>query len=195
MLALTGAYILNPACALIFIISILLEAVYCLMLQVTHLRAVVSGVVKTMGPIAAVFAVDPQPSIAFLIVLFLWLFFWEIGGQNIPNDVSDLDEDLSLKAKTIPVTFGANGARMLILGSLCAAVVMSIVVLAQKPQLFNIFSFAGAAGAGLYLLLLPAYKLYRSQHNSCAAVLFNRASYYPLAMLVIIAIDIMFVAG
>ena len=61
------------------------------------LRAVVSGMVKTMGPIAAVFAVDPQPSFAFLTVLFLWLFFWEIGGQNIPNDVSDLDEDISLK--------------------------------------------------------------------------------------------------
>ena len=195
VLALIGAYILNPVCVLIFIISILLEAVYCLMLQVTHLRAVVSGIVKTMGPIAAVFAVDPQPSFLFLTVLFLWLFFWEIGGQNIPNDVSDLDEDISLKAKTIPVTFGEKGARMLIMGSLCATVVMSFIVLALKPQLFNVLSFAGAAGAGLYLLLLPAYKLYRSQNSSYAAVLFNRASYYPLAMLVVIAIDIMFVAG
>ena len=192
ILALIGAYILNPVCALIFIISILLEAVYCLMLQVTHLRALVSGMVKTMGPIAAVFAVDPQPSFAFLIVLFLWLFFWEIGGQNIPNDVSDLDEDLSLKAKTIPVTFGEKGARMLIMGSLCAAVVMSIMVLALKPQLFNVLSLAGAAGAGLYLLLLPAYKLYRSQNNSYAAVLFNRASYYPLAMLIIVTLNIVF---
>ena len=117
------------------------------------------------------------------------------GGQNIPNDVSDLDEDLSLKAKTIPVTFGAKGARMLIMGSLCAAVVMSIIILALKPQLLNFLSLAGAAGAGLYLLLLPAYNLYRSQNNSCAVVLFNRASYYPLAMLVIITINIMFVAG
>jgi len=195
ILALIGAYILNPVCAFIFIISILLEAVYCLMLQVTHLRTLVSGMVKTMGPIAAVFAVDPQPSFAFLIVLFLWLFFWEIGGQNIPNDVSDLDEDISLKAKTIPVTFGEKGARMLIMGSLCATVVMSFIVLALKPQLFNVLSLAGAVGAGLSLLLLPAYKLYRSQNSSYAAVLFNRASYYPLAMLVIIAIDIMFVAG
>ena len=95
-----------------------------------------------------------------------------------------------LKAKTIPVTLGEKGARMLIMGSLCATVVMSIIILALKPQLFNVLSLAGAAGAGLYLLLLPAYKLYRSQNNSYAAVLFNRASYYPLAMLVIIAIDI-----
>jgi len=195
ILALIGAYILNPMCALIFIISIMLEAVYCLMLQVTHLRALVSGMVKTMGPIAAVFAVDSQPSFTFLIVLFLWLFFWEIGGQNIPNDVSDLTEDISLKAKTIPVTLGEQGARMLIMGSLCAAVVMSIIILALKPQLLNVLSLAGAAGAGLYLLVLPAYHLYKSQDSTNSAMLFNRASYYPLAMLVIIAINIMFVAG
>jgi len=195
VLALIGAYILNPMCALIFIISIMLEAVYCLMLQVTHLRALVSGMVKTMGPIAAVFAVDSQPSFTFLIVLFLWLFFWEIGGQNIPNDVSDLTEDISLKAKTIPVTLGEQGARMLIMGSLCAAVVMSIIILALKPQLLNVLSLAGAAGAGLYLLVLPAYHLYKSQDSANSAILFNRASYYPLAMLVVIAIDIIFVAG
>jgi 4-hydroxybenzoate polyprenyltransferase len=195
ILALIGAYILNPMCALIFIISIMLEAVYCLMLQVTHLRALVSGMVKTMGPIAAVFAVDSQPSFAFLIVLFLWLFFWEIGGQNIPNDVSDLTEDISLKAKTIPVTLGEQGARMLIIGSLCAAVVMSIIILALKPQLLNFLSLAGAAGAGLYLLVLPAYHLYKSQDSANSARLFNRASYYPLAMLAVIAIDIIFVAG
>jgi 4-hydroxybenzoate polyprenyltransferase len=195
ILALIGAYILNPMCALIFIISIKLEAVYCLMLQVTHLRALVSGMVKTMGPIAAVFAVDSQPSFAFLIVLFLWLFFWEIGGQNIPNDISDLTEDISLKAKTIPVTLGEQGARMLILGSLCAAVVMSIIILALKPQLLNVLSLAGAAGAGLYLLVLPAYHLYKSQDSANSARLFNRASYYPLAMLAVIAIDIIFVAG
>ena len=192
MLALIGAYILNPACALIFIISILFEAVYCLMLRVTHLRALVSGMVKTMGPIAAVFAVDPQPSIAFLIVLFLWLFFWEIGGQNIPNDVSDLSEDISLKAKTIPVTFGEQGARKLIMGSLCATVVMSIIILALKPQLLNVLSLACAAGAGLYLLLLPAYHLYKSPDSAYAAVLFNRASYYPLAILIIVTLNIVF---
>jgi len=195
MLALIGAYVLNPVCALIFIISIMLEAVYCLMLQVTHLRAMVSGMVKTVGPIAAVFAVDPQPSITFLIVLFLWLFCWEIGGQNIPNDVSDLTEDISLKAKTIPVTLGEKGARMLIMGSLCATVVMSFIVLALKPQLLNVLSLAGAAGAGMYLLLLPAYHLYKSQDSAYAAILFNRASYYPLAMLFIIATDIIFATG
>mgnify|MGYP000096088635 CR=1 FL=1 len=35
---------------------------------------------------AAVVAVDPSPSLVFLLFLFLTIFFWEIGGQNAPND-------------------------------------------------------------------------------------------------------------
>jgi len=195
LLALIGALILNPVCVLIFVGGCALETIYCLLWRISPYRTFVSGAVKTSGAIAAVFAVDPNPSGMYLIVLFLLLFFWEIGGQNIPNDVSDLAEDISLKAKTIPVTFGEKGARMLIMGSLCATVVMSIIVLALRPPLFNVLSLAGAVGAGLYLLLLPAYYLYKSRDSAHAAVLFNRASYYPLAMLVIIAIDIMFVSG
>ena len=67
-----------------------------------------SGAVKTAGGLAAVFAVDPHPSPAFLVLLFLWLFFWEIGGQNIPNDWIDMEEDRMVQAKTIPVRVGKN---------------------------------------------------------------------------------------
>ena len=80
LLALIGAYKLNPICVLIFLAGCALETVYCLMLRVTYLRGIVSGMVKTSGGIAAVFAVDPNPSFSYLVVLFLWLFFWEIGG-------------------------------------------------------------------------------------------------------------------
>lgn len=84
LLALAGAYLLNPACVLIFIISVILEIFYCLMLQISHLRIIISGVVKTMGGVAAVFAVDPHPSNSFLIILFLWLFFWRSAARTSP---------------------------------------------------------------------------------------------------------------
>ena len=80
-LALLGAYVLNPLCALIFLAGCLLEAVYCLMWRVTHLRAVVSGVVKSSGPIAAVIAVNPDPPVVFLIILFLWFFSGKSAGR------------------------------------------------------------------------------------------------------------------
>jgi 4-hydroxybenzoate polyprenyltransferase len=78
--ALVGAYALNPACAFVFIAACIAEAVYCLMLRVSYLRVLVSGGVKTAGAMAAVFAVASNPSPYFMICLFLWLFFWEIGG-------------------------------------------------------------------------------------------------------------------
>ena len=49
LVALIGAYQLNPTCALIFIIGCILEAVYCLLLDISHLRTLVSGAVKTLG--------------------------------------------------------------------------------------------------------------------------------------------------
>jgi 4-hydroxybenzoate polyprenyltransferase len=98
LLTLLGAYLLNPVCAIIFLAACLLETIYCLMWRTSHLRTLIMGAVKTSGAMAAVFAVDPRPSLPFLVLLFLWLFFWEIGGQNIPADWTDIEEDRSLKA-------------------------------------------------------------------------------------------------
>ena len=72
-LALVGALLLNPVCALVFLAGCLAETIYCLLFRVSYLRILLSGVVKTAGGIAAVFAVEPDPSPGFLLVLFLWL--------------------------------------------------------------------------------------------------------------------------
>jgi len=93
LVAVVGAFILNPVCVMIFIGGCLLEAVYCLMWRLSWTRTIVSGGVKTSGAIAAVYAVDPEPSFSLLLILFFWLFFWEIGGQNIPNDWEDLERE------------------------------------------------------------------------------------------------------
>lgn len=187
--ALIGACLLNPMCALIFVAGGLLEAIYCLLLRVTYLRVIVSGVVKTLGAIAAVFAVDPVPSLGFLAILFLWIFFWEIGGQNIPNDWTDLKEDMRLRAQTIPVKFGPGGSLRLIIASLLLAVVMSIVLFWMTPTRLGPLFLVGTILAGGFLLLLPAYKLYKGASPQEAIALFNRASYYPLAMLFVLMIS------
>jgi len=62
LVAIWGAYHLNPVCIVIFLMGCVLETVYCLLLKVSHLRILVSGGVKTAGAIAGVFAVDPNPS-------------------------------------------------------------------------------------------------------------------------------------
>ena len=190
--ALVGAYLLNPVCALIFLAGCLLEAAYCLMLTVSHLRTLVSGVVKTLGGVAAVYAVAPQPSPLFLLLLFLWLFAWEIGGQNIPADWHDLEEDRRLQARTIPVRYGPPGAAGIILGCLGISVALSALVLGLAPARLPLLLAAGGLGLGFCLLLRPAWRLYRTQARAQASSLFNQASYYPLAMLLIILAGFLF---
>jgi 4-hydroxybenzoate polyprenyltransferase len=190
LLALIGAMILNPVCVLIFVGGCALETVYCLLWRVSPFRTFVSGAVKTSGAIAAIYAVDPNPSGMYLIILFLLLFFWEIGGQNIPNDWSDLDEDSRMKAKTIPIRWGLSIANSLILITIILTLAMSALIFnfsqAEYGVLFVILSLA----AGGYLLLLPALKLNKSRKRSDAMALFNKASYYPLVLLVVVLIKI-----
>ncbi len=190
-LALIGAYLLNPVCVIIFLASCLLEVVYCLMWKTSWLKVLISGTVKTSGAVAAVFALDPNPSVTFLVLLFLWLFFWEIGGQNIPNDWADIQEDMYLRASTIPVRFGPGCAGSIILFSLILTVGLNVILwgIASRAGAFPFIGVAASICAGAYLLLIPAYRLYRTKERSDALALFNRASYYPVSMLCILSLN------
>jgi 4-hydroxybenzoate polyprenyltransferase len=184
-LAVAGSFLLNPICIVIFLLASLLEVVYCYLLKITHWRGLISGAVKTSGPLAAVFALAPDPTLSFLVVLFLWLFFWEIGGQNVPNDWADLDADRKLEARTLPVHFGPRGSIRIILSSLGIASAMSLVMFWVSPRALGFSYLPGALFSGLYFLLLPGYRLYQSKASGEAFHLFNRASYYPLAMFLV----------
>jgi 4-hydroxybenzoate polyprenyltransferase len=184
-----GAYLLNPVCVLIFFAGCCLEAFYCIMWRITPLRAVVSGAVKTSGPIAGIFAVDPTPSPVFVMVLFLALFFWEIGGQNIPADWTDLDSDRRLKAQTIPVRFGTKrSAEFLLLCLIFVLVLMAISFQLPKSG-FEPIAAAISMVLGMYLLLIPAIRLYQTKSRSDAVALFNKSSYYPVALLATVLIS------
>jgi 4-hydroxybenzoate polyprenyltransferase len=191
LLALIGAYLLNPVCVLIFICGSILETIYCLMWNISPARTLISGVVKTAGPIAAVFAVDSNPSMSYLVVLFLLMFFWEIGGQNVPNDWSDIEEDTRFQAQTVPIRLGLEQANVIIFGSIILTVILSGILLVLSNVAFELPFILAFAFVGLYFLLLPTIKLYRSEENSQAMILFNKASYYPLALLVIVVIKLL----
>jgi 4-hydroxybenzoate polyprenyltransferase len=182
LVAVVGAFILNPVCVLIFLIGCLMETIYCLLLQVSHWRALVSGAVKTLGTIAAVYAVDPHPAPAFVIVLFFWLFCWELGGQNLPNDRSDIEEDRRLGARTLPVRYGARTAALLILVTLVMAIVLQFGLQWLTPHHPGSLLVVGALLSGGLLLIQPALKLLASGDQQDAFALFNRASYYPLSL-------------
>ena len=140
-LAMLGSYLLNPVCMMIFLLACLLEIIYCLLLRVTYLRGVISGIVKNSGGIAAVLAVDPNPDPVFLAVLFLWFFFWEIGGQNIPNDWIDLEEDRRMEAQTLPVRFGRQRSIQILYGALVISLTLSVAMFWVSPAKLQVSLF------------------------------------------------------
>jgi len=191
IVAMIGAYLLNPICAFIFFAGCALEAVYCLMLRISPFRAVISGGVKTTGAIAAVFAVDPNPSISYVVILFLWLFFWEIGGQNIPNDWADIDEDRHLRARTILVRYGPESASFISLVTLVLTLITKIPLIFSS-NIDNQLPFVVVSlFVGYALFIPPALRLYRSRETAHAMILFKRANFYPPLMLFLIIITIL----
>ncbi len=150
-----------------------------------------SGAVKTSGALAAVFAVDPRPSFFFLAVLFGALFLWEIGGQNIANDLTDVEEDRRMRARTIPICFGVERAILITGISLAAAMILTVVLFLISPLRSSaIFASVSLAATG-YLLIEPFMGLARNQNRAAAMRLFNRASYYPPTMLLIVFLSVL----
>lgn len=188
-LALCGALLLNPVCALVFLAGCLAETIYCLMFRVSYLRILLSGVVKTAGGIAAVFAVEPDPSPGFLLVLFLWLLSWEVGGQNVPNDLADLDEDREFAARTVPVHFGAARAARIAFCSLVGTVGLSQLLYWATPATLHPLYLPAALAVSFILLIPPAGRLAAAPAAPAAAALFNRACYYPVAMLLVVLLS------
>ncbi len=188
--ALLGAWALNPVCLLIFFAACFLEILYCLLWRITPYRALINGLVKTAGPLAAVIAVDPEPSGLFLVLVFLCVFFWEIGGQNIPNDWTDVEEDRRLGAKTVPIAFGPEKSGRMILVSVGTAVFLTLLLFAASPADFIFPMYLLIAALGGILLIWPAVRLRKNRRDKDAMRLFNAASYYPLALLAVAAVNL-----
>ncbi|MBK9927377.1 MAG: UbiA family prenyltransferase [Anaerolineales bacterium] len=186
-----GSYILNPTIVIILVSATVLEVVYVLLFKVTYLRTFVSGLVKSSGPIAAVFVVDPNPSLSSLLLILAWVFFWEIGGQNVPADWNDTVEDKRVHAKTIPLQLGTQTAGLIVIITLAVTVVASLFLPNVSPLKLGIPYLIASAAAGIYFLLLPGYQLSRQHEGRQAAKLFDSASYYPLAQLAIITVFVL----
>ena len=188
--AVLGAYYLNPVCILIFLGGALLEIIYCYLLKITYLRIVINGFVKAAGPVAAVFAVDTSPDPLFLCLIFGFFFLWEAGGQNIPNDYTDIEEDRQINAKTLPLIFGRNMASSLIIGLLAAALGVMTALFFLSPIDFNWISYLIFGAGSFFLLMLPAQKLKKTGKNQSAMALFNKASYYPFFLLCVVLMNL-----
>lgn len=184
LVAVVGAYWLNPFTVVILAIAAICEVIYCVLFKISCWRVIFSGIVKAAGPIAAIFVVDPQPVLSHIMLVLLWVSLWEIGGQNIPADWHDIDEDRKVKACTIPLIFDKHITAMLVLAATILTVLLSNFLTWVSPMHLGWIYKVGNTLIGYFLLIMPAYHLYRGTENWMPVHLFNRASYYPLALLI-----------
>lgn len=188
IVALVAALLLSPMAALLFVVAALLEIVYCSLLKVTAWKFLPTGLMVAVGAVAGWFAVTDRIDWLPLAVFFIWMFAWEIGGRNIVNDWSDVEEDQQLGIKTVPVVFGFETAGRLIFGFLLVTFFAG-VLLGFVANLGIIF-IIGAIIEGWYALLGPGIRLLREPTPPRALALFNRASFYPMVMLPILLVSL-----
>ena len=130
-----GIWLLNPGILAILFAAALLAVACVKLLKVTWWRTMVSGLVKSAGPLAAVFAVVPAPSLTGLGGMLGWLMLWEVGGQNIPADWNDIEEDRAIGARTIAPLFGLRASGLLVAALLALTVAASLLLALSSPAL------------------------------------------------------------
>ena len=183
-LKLSALETLGMAClALLLLAGCALETLYCLLLKVSHLRTLVNGVVKSLGGVAAVLAVDPNASLWFPALLFAMTFCWEIGGQNIPADWFDLELDRKQGAKTMCVVLGLERAARVSVWTLGGSTALAGLLLALSPAKVPIVLVLAASALIVWIMLWPASRLLTEPSRENASRLFTRASYFPVVML------------
>lgn len=195
IVALVGAALLNPVCAAIFIIGAVLEVSYCRLYSFSQWKILIAATVKNLGGLAAIYAVNPNPEPAFVIIVLIWIALWEVGGQNIPNDLVDMHEDGRLGGKTIPVVYGSHMSVLIIIISLTASFVLGLGLVFLSPLPLKGVYLLGAIFSGLLFLLLPLKRFLAARDTTKAINLFNQASLYPVGIFLttVFCISIQFV--
>ncbi len=191
LIAIVGAWALNPYCGLLFIVSATLEAVYCKLLKISHLKIIPSAIVKASGGVAGVLAVDPNPSPAFVGMLIFWLAAWEIGGQNIANDIVDMENDAMLQARTTLTVRGLNESVFYLVFANGMTFFGSLAIYAVAGKGLGFVYPIGAIILGWLLIIKPTREIFMDPKPLTAGRLFNRASYLPVSFLVLTAISCM----
>jgi len=185
--ALAGAWYLNPVCAFLFVAVAVLETLYCKLLTITPLKILPAALVKASGGLVGAYAVRPDPPAGFLAILVLWLAAWEVGGQNVANDILDLEEDRKVGARTVATVLGMADSVFIATAASSMAALAGVAVFWFSGAGVGWIYPVGAALLSWKLLLEPAHGLYRQPGPESAANLFNRSSYLPLGSLAVAA--------
>ncbi len=172
----TFAYILNPLCLWLFVGCIALETAYCSMRTVSWIKTFPTGIMVAMGGLAGWAAVAPLNIGA--VGFFLFIALWEIAGRNLANDLADAESDRGVGIRTVATTFGNRTSATAIFISawmtVASAMFLPISLAARLATL----------GVTLWAMGVPSIMLLRIPTSEQASIYFNRASFFPLVVLV-----------
>ena len=112
----------------------------------------------------------------------------------MPADWHDIDEDRILDSKTIPLTYGPRTAGMVVMITLSISVVLSALLFAAAPGRPSVVTVILVVAAGVYMLILPAHKLYKTSGRVQAGDLFSKASFYQPVVFGLFLIDMLFLS-
>lgn len=188
IITLIGAYWLSPVACILFILSVSLEIWYCKMALVSAWKFLPSGIMVALGALAGWFAVTNELDWPSILAFLFWMYAWEVGGRNIVNDWADVEEDKYLGIKTVPVVYGLKVAGAIIILFAFLTVIISLVIGLLLD--LNLLFFLGAVSVGCYTMLFPGLKLIKEKNSEAAHTLFNRASFYPVSMLVVLVLSL-----
>jgi 4-hydroxybenzoate polyprenyltransferase len=101
-----------------------------------------------------------------------------------------MEEDRRMRAKTIPVQWGVKAANAIIMLTITLTLCMIVVIFYFSRVRYGFAYMIVSLFVTMYLLLLPALKLNKTGDQARAIALFNSASYFPLALLVVVVIKL-----
>ena len=197
VIGLSGAYLLRPLCAWLFIACAALEVLYCSLRRLTWLKTIPAGSLVAMGGLAGWFAVGDASWGA--LAFFALLFTWEIAGRNLSNDLADVTHDRVVGITTLA---SVHGSRIALSAITAGAGLMPFLALVQPgPWAARLLLVAAAVAtmtgpmlllkrhAGRDRTMTPVEQ--ESRLQGPAQRYFNRASIFPAtgaALLVVLAL-------
>lgn len=151
-----------------------MRAIYYRLATISELKVIIAGLLVSVGAMIGWFAAGGGLSLTLPVVAVVF-FVWEIGGRNIPNDFSDMQQDKRLGIKTVPLVHGAVTASMLIF-------IFAFMTVAANALLAttSLIYAASTSLIGIALLIFPALSLRKNPVPAEALKYFNKASFYPL---------------
>lgn len=179
VISMVFTFFLKPWLIGLFLIMVVLVSLYSFLNTITTWKIFIIAVFVALGAVAGWLAVaNPKP---LLYIFALWMFCWEMGGRNIPNDFADVDEDKNLGLKTIPTVFGAKVASIVAFVFLILTCLMAIAIAVFSK--LGLFFLVSSMILGAILLLWPGYKLLKDPKPEISLQLFNFSTLYPLFMI------------